>query len=111
MKFPLDCDLDKELLLILLDSYQKNTDLEIKDHKITQKGNLKNICLSTKKSVTFDLPPIEEQIMDCHKSPMRKYLHPKLLSHLMDPRHLTNNFKYASLLNRLYNMYMSVMFQ
>ena len=61
LKFPLDCDLDKELLLILLDSYQKNTDLEIKDHKITQKGNLKNICLSTKKSVTFDLPPIEEQ--------------------------------------------------
>ena len=53
LKFPLDCDLEKELLPILLDLYQKNTDLEIKDHKITQKGILKNISLSIKKTVTI----------------------------------------------------------
>ena len=87
LKFPLDCDLEKELSPILLDLYQKNTDLEIRDHKITWKGILKNISSSIKKTVTFDLPPIKEEIMDCHKSPLRKYLHPKLHSHLMDPRH------------------------
>ena len=87
LKFPLDCGLDKELSPILLDLYQKNTDLEIRDHKITRKGILKNICLLTKKSVKFNLPPIEEEIIDCHKSPLRKYLHPKLCSYLMNPRH------------------------
>ena len=79
MKFPLDCDLEKELSPILLDLYQMNTDLEIRDHKITRKGILKNISSSIKKTVTFDLPPIEEEIMDFQKSPLRKYLHPKLL--------------------------------
>ena len=87
LKFPLGCDREKELSPILLDLYQKNIDLEIRDHKITQKGILKNISSSIKKTVTFDLPPIEEEeIMDCHKSPLRKYLHPKLHSGLMDPR-------------------------
>ena len=60
--------------------------MEIKDHKITQKGVLKNIYWSTKKSVTFDLP-IEEEKMDCYKSPLRKFLHPHMCSHLIDPRH------------------------
>ena len=59
LKFPLDCDLDKELLSILLNLYQKNTELEYSDHKLTRRGILKNICASTRKTVTFDLLPIE----------------------------------------------------
>ena len=35
LKFPLDCHLKKELLSILLELYQKNTDLEVGDHKLT----------------------------------------------------------------------------
>ena len=50
LKFPLDCDLEKELLPILLDVYQKNTDLEIRYHRITQKGILKNISSSIKEN-------------------------------------------------------------
>ena len=88
LKSPLDCHLEKELLPILLDLYQKNTDLEVGDHKITRRGILKNISSSIKKTLTFDLPSIEEEErMDCHKSPLRKYLHPKLHSCLIDPRH------------------------
>ena len=41
-----------------------------------------------KKTVTFDLSPVqEEEKMDCYESPLRKYLHPKLRSHLMDHRY------------------------
>ena len=87
LKFPLDCDLEKELSPILLDLYQTNIDLEIRDHKIIRKGIVKNISSLIKKTVTFNLPPIKEEIMDCCNSPLRKYLHPKLHSHLMDPRH------------------------
>ena len=32
LRFPLDYHLEKELLLILFDLYQKNTDLEVGDH-------------------------------------------------------------------------------
>ena len=35
LRFPLDCHLEKELSLILFDLYQKNTDLEVGDHKLT----------------------------------------------------------------------------
>ena len=44
---------------ILLDWYQKNTDWEVGDHKITWRGILKNISSSVKKTVTFDLSPIQ----------------------------------------------------
>ena len=37
LNFPLDCHLEKELSPILLDLYQKNTDLEVGDQKITKK--------------------------------------------------------------------------
>ena len=88
LKFPLDCHLEKELLPILLDLHQKNTDLEVGNHKITWRGILKSIFSSIKKTVTFDLPTIkEEELTNCHKSQLRKYLHPKLHSHLIDPRH------------------------
>ena len=87
LKFPLDCYLEKELSPILLDLYQKNTDLEVGDQKPTQRGILKGMSSSIKKTVAFDLPPIkEEEKMGCHKSPLRKYLHPKLHLHLIDPR-------------------------
>ena len=43
LRFPLDCQLEKELLPILFDLYQKNTDLEVRDHKLTWLGFLKGI--------------------------------------------------------------------
>ena len=43
LKFQLDCHLEKELSPILLDLYQKNTDLEVGDHKSTWRGILKGI--------------------------------------------------------------------
>ena len=92
LKFPLYCNLEKDLSPILLDLYQMNTDLEIRDHKITWKGILNNISSLIKKTVKFDLPPVEEEIMDCHKSPLRKYLHPKLHSNLRVLDILINNF-------------------
>lgn len=86
MKFSTDCDLDKELSTTLLDLYQKNTELEFRDHKITRRGILEHIFLSKKKSVTFDLPPIEEDTAETliYGTSLRKYAHPKL--HLMDPQ-------------------------
>ena len=78
LRFPLDCHLEKELSPILFDLFQKNTDLEVGDHKLTWLGILKGISSLIKKTVTFDLPPIkEEEKRDCHKSPLRKYLHSK----------------------------------
>ena len=86
LKFPLECHLEKELLPILLDLYQNNTDLEVGDHKITWSGILMSISSSIKKTVTFDLPPLEEEEkVECQESPLRIYLHPKLCSHLTDP--------------------------
>ena len=41
LRFPLNCHLEKELSPILFDLYQKNTDLEIGDHKLTWLGFLK----------------------------------------------------------------------
>ena len=35
LRFPLNCHLEKELKLILNEIYQKNTDLEVTDHKCT----------------------------------------------------------------------------
>ena len=48
-RFPLDCHLKKELLLILFDLCQMNTDLEVGDHKLTWLGFLKGISSSIKK--------------------------------------------------------------
>ena len=52
LKFPLDCHLEKELLPILLDLYQKNTDLEVGDHKLTRRGILKGISSLIKKTIS-----------------------------------------------------------
>ena len=87
LRFPLDCHLEKELLPVLFDLYQKNTDLDVEDHKLTWLEFLKGISSSIKKTVTFDLPPIaEEEKRNCHESPLIKYLHPGLHSNLIDPR-------------------------
>ena len=87
LRFSLDCHLEKEILPIHFDLYQKNTDLEVGDSKLTQLGFLKGMSSSIKKTVTFDLPPIkEEEKRDCYESPLRKYPHPKLHSNLIDPR-------------------------
>ena len=89
LRFPLDCHLEKELSPILFDLYQRNTDLEVADCKPTQLGILKGASSSIKKTVTFDLPPIkEEEKRDYRESPLIKYLHLKLHSNLIDPRHL-----------------------
>ena len=54
LRFPLDCHLEKELSPILFDLYQKNTDLEVGDHKLhTWLGFLKGISSSIKKTVTL----------------------------------------------------------
>ena len=76
LRFPLNCHLEKELSPILFDLYQKNTDLEIGDHKLTWLGFLKGMSSSIKKTNTFDLPPIkEEEKRDCYESPLKKYIH------------------------------------
>ena len=61
LRFPLNCHLEKELKLILTELYQKNTDSEVTDHKITQLGILKGMASSIEKHVTFDLLPIKEE--------------------------------------------------
>ena len=53
LRFPLDCHLEKELLPILFDLYQKNTDLEVGDNNLTQLGFLKGISSSIKKTCYF----------------------------------------------------------
>ena len=107
LKFPLDCDLDKELSPILLQLYQKNTEMEFRDHKITWKVILKEyifinqeICYiwstsnrGRKKWIVTN--PHWENI--CIQSYVPIWW-------ILDI--LTNNFKYASLLNRWYNRYM-----
>ena len=78
---------EKKLSPILLDLYQKNTDLEVGDHKITRTGFFKSISSSIKKIVTFDLPPIEEENHWLSQVSIEKISTSKLCSHLIDPRH------------------------
>ena len=88
LTFPSTCDLEMELPPILLEIYKRNIDLEFTDNKLTRKRILKNISLSIKKMVTFDLPPIEEEKeekMDHYKSALRILLHPKLQPYLTNP--------------------------
>ena len=89
LKFPSDCDLETKLSPILLDLYQRNTDLEFRDYQFTRKGILKNISLTTKKTITFDLLPIdeEEKKMDCPRSPLTRFMHLKFQLYHIDPRH------------------------
>ena len=59
------------------------------DKKITQRGILKEMVSSKKKSVTFDLPPIKEDPsqVPIYCNPLRKYAHSTLHPHLRNPRH------------------------
>ena len=49
LRFPLNCHLEKELKPILNELYQKNTDLEVSNHKLTWLGFLKGMSLSINK--------------------------------------------------------------
>ena len=88
LKFPLDCHLEKELCPFFLTCTKRIQIWKLGDHKLTWRGILNGISSLIKKTVTFDLPPIEEEEekMDYYESPLTKYLHPKLRSHLIDSR-------------------------
>ena len=88
LRFPLQCHLERDLKPILHDIYQKNIELEVTDHKLTQCGFLKGMVSSIKDHVTFDLPPIrEEEKGQFLESPLAKYMHLKFHLNLIDPRH------------------------
>ena len=97
LEFPLDCDFEKEHSTTLFMLYKNNTDQEQIENKNSFKGILKHVESPKKKCVTFDLPPIKEDVNQLSKedttqplhmvSPLRKYLHPTLFSGLIDPRH------------------------
>lgn len=92
MKFSPDCDLDKELSTVFSDLYQKNIEHEFVEKKIIYKEILKQIASSKQKSVTFILPPIEE---DLNQAPIYghssiRYAPTTLHQYLRDPRHPDN---------------------
>ena len=79
-------DFDREIPQLLYDLYEKHNQ-EVTEDKPLLKGILKTMK-SPKKTVTFQLPPIKEDICEPSKwtSPLRKYTHPAFHSHLIDPR-------------------------
>ena len=79
-------DFYKVIPPLLYDLYEK-CNQEVTEDKPVPKGILKRMQTS-KKTVTFHLPPIKEDIGKSSKwiSPLKKYTHPALHSHLMDPR-------------------------
>ena len=79
-------DFDKVIPPLLYDLYEKHNQ-EVTEDKPVPKGILKRMQ-TPKKTVMFHLPPIKEDIGESSKwiSPLRKYTHPALHSHLMDPQ-------------------------
>ena len=79
-------DFDKVIPPLLYDLYEK-CNQEVTEDKHVLKGILKRMQ-TPKKTVTFHLPPIKEDISESSKwiSPLKKYTHPALHSHLMDPQ-------------------------
>ena len=79
-------DFDEVIPLLLYDLYEK-CNQEVIEDKPVPKGILKTEQ-TPKKTVTFQLPPIKEDIGESSKglSPLRKYTHPSLHSNLMDPQ-------------------------
>ena len=79
-------DFDRVIPSLLYDLYEK-CHQEITEDKPVPKGILQTKQTS-KKTVTFHLSPIKEDISESSKwiNPLRKYTHPTLHSHLMDPQ-------------------------
>ena len=79
-------DFDKVIPPLLYDLYEK-CNQEVTEDKPVPKGILKRMQ-TPKKTVMFHLPPIKEDISESSKwiSPLKKYTHPALHSHLMDPQ-------------------------
>ena len=79
-------DFDKVIPLLLYDLYEK-CNQEVTEDNPVPKSILKRMQ-TPKKTVTFHLSPIKEDISESSKwiSPLKKYTHPALHSHLMDPR-------------------------
>ena len=79
--------MERDLKLILHDIYQKNIELEVTDHTLTQRGFLKAIVSSIKDHDTLDLPCIrEEEKGQFCESPLVKHVHPQFCLNLIDPR-------------------------
>ena len=89
-------DFDTVIPSLLYDLYEK-CHQEITKDKPALKGILKT-KQTPKKTVTFHLSPIEEDINESSKwiNPLKKYTYPTLHSNLMDPRfphqEFTNGF-------------------
>ena len=79
-------DFGKVIPPLLYNLYEK-CHQEVIEDKPLPKGILKT-KQTPKKTVTFQLPPIKEDISESSKwiSPLKKYTHPALHSHLMDLR-------------------------
>ena len=79
-------DFDKVIPLLLYDLYEK-CNQEVIEDKPVPKGILKT-KQTPKRTVMFQLSPIKEDIGESSKwiSPLKKYTHPALHSHLMDPQ-------------------------
>ena len=79
-------DFDKVIPPLLYDLYEK-CNQELIEDKPVLKGILKT-QQTPKKTVTFQLTPIKEDISESSKwtSPLQKYTHSVFHSHLMDPR-------------------------
>ena len=81
-------DFDKVIPPLLYDLYEKCNQELIEDTPVL-KGILKT-QQTPKKTVTFQLPPIKEDISESSEwtSPLQKYTHSVFHSYLMDPRSL-----------------------
>ena len=83
--WPKYSDFDKVIPPLLYDLYEK-CNQELIEDKPVLKGILKT-KQTPKKTVMIQLTPIKEGISESSKwmSPLKKYTHPVLHSHLMDP--------------------------
>ena len=89
VRLPLQCNLERDLKLILHDVYKKNIELESIHHRITRREFLRAMVDFIGDHNTFDLPTIaEEERWLCYQPPLTGDVHQRFCSYLLDPKHL-----------------------
>ena len=88
LTLPLQCDLERDLQLILYNIYKKNIELESQDYKITRREFLRARVDFLGDHTIFDLPTIaEEERWLCFQPPLVGYPQQRFHSYLVKPKH------------------------
>ena len=85
---PLQCDLERDLQMILYKVYKKNIEWESIDYNITRQEFLRARVDFIGNHNIFDLPTItEEEKLLCYQPPLAGNAHQRFHSYLVNPKH------------------------